>query len=100
MEKKHWALIAAVCGCASVQLAGVKNWSDTVTTLFVAGLLGQIGITIGALFVGAPGASAALEQANKNTELANESTKAALTVPMDRSKVDPKRYLGVDTDID
>lgn len=93
MEKKHVAIIAALCGCVSVQLAGAhNNWNEVLTPLFVAGLLGQIGVTIGAIFVGAPGAAAQLEQANKNTEMANASTRAALADPIDLTKVDPKRF--------
>ncbi len=59
---------------------------------FVAGTLINLASAITALFVGKPGAEAELAKANRNTDMANDSTRAALETPIDLTKVDPKRY--------
>lgn len=94
LEKKHWALIAGFVSAVGAQLLVIPNWSAALTPGFAALVLIQMGLLITSIFVGAPGAAAALEQANKNTDMANASTKAALSLPMDLGKVDPKRFLG------
>lgn len=100
LTAKHYAVIAGLLtGVATQLLTAQHGWSDTMTTGFAAGLMIQLASAITGLFVGAPGAEEALKQANKNTEMANESTKAALQVPIDTSKVDPKLFVG-NADID
>lgn len=95
LEAKHWAVIAGlITGCATQLLSAQHGWSDIATPGFVAGLLIQVASAITAIFVGAPGAAAALDQANKNTDLANASTRAALADPLDLGSVDPKRFIG------
>jgi hypothetical protein len=100
LEKKHWLIIAGLVSGAGTQLASAQHgWADTLTPGFVAGLLIQFGSAIAAIFVGAPGAEAELARANKNTDMANASTRAALQDPIDLGKVDPKRFVGpVDVD--
>lgn len=99
LEPKHWLIIAGLITGIATQLFAVNGWGEAITTKFVAGLLIQVGTTISAIFMGAPGASAALDQANKNTDMANASTKAALQQPIDMTKVDPKRFTGpIDVD--
>jgi len=94
LEPKHYLLFGAFLISLGTQLAGLDHgWHDAVTPSFIGGLIGQIGVMIGAVFVGAPGATAALERANQNTDLANASTRAALADPIDPSKVDPKRFI-------
>ena len=81
-------------GITLMELLPPVGWADVATPGFVAGLLIQIATVITAIFVGAPGAEAALDQANKNTDMANASTRAALGDPPDLGKVDPKRFVG------
>ncbi len=95
MEPKHWAVVAGLLTGVATQLLTVqRGWTDIASPGFVAGLLIQVATVISAIFVGAPGASAALDRANRNTDLANESTRAALADPPDLGKVDPKRFIG------
>lgn len=95
LEGKHYAVIAALLtGVATQLLTAQHGWADLASPGFVAGLLIQIASAITAIFVGAPGASAALDQANKNTDLANDSVRAALKPPVDPEKVDPMRFIG------
>lgn len=95
LEPKHWAVMAGLLtGLATQLLSAQHGWSDLATPGFVAGLLIQLASAITAIFVGAPGATAALEKANKNTDLANDSVRAALSAPpLDLGKVDPKRFI-------
>lgn len=96
LEGKHYAVIAALLtGVATQLLTAQHGWSDLASPGFVAGLLIQIASAITAIFVGAPGATAALNQANKNTDLANDSIRAVLADPVDTTKVDPKRFVGL-----
>lgn len=95
LETKHYAVIAGLLtGCATQLLSAQHGWSDIATPGFVAGLLIQVASAITAIFVGAPGATAALDQANRNTDMANASTRAALADPVDLGKIDTKRFVG------
>ena len=95
MEPKHWAILAGILTGVATQLLTVQHgWQDIATPGFVAGLMIQIASAITAIFVGAPGASAALAKANANTDMANASTRAALADPPDLGKGDPKRFIG------
>ncbi len=94
LEQKHYVIIAMLIGGIAAQLSTVKDWSSVLQPGFIGGMLATMASTITALFTGKPGAEAELARANKNTDMANESTKAALSQPMDTTKVDPKRYLG------
>jgi len=103
-EPKHWLIVAGLVSGVATQLATAQHgWSDTLTTGFVAGLLLQVGSTITAIFVGAPGADADLARANRNTDVANASTRAALSTPRDLRVVvkterdpEPPRLVGPD----
>ena len=99
LEPKHWIIISIMIGGIAAQLTTVKDWSSVLQPGFIGGMLATMASTITALFTGKPGADAELQRANKNTDMANASTRAALTEPIDRGKVDPKRFLGSDTDI-
>lgn len=58
LEGKHYALLGAFFTSISVQLAGAKHgWADVITPLFVAGIFAQLGVMLGAMYVGAPGAT-------------------------------------------
>lgn len=95
LETKHWLVIAGLMtGFATQLLTAQHGWADIASPGFVAGMLIQLSSAITAIFVGAPGATAALERANLNTDLANASTRAALGDPPDLGKVDPKRFIG------
>ncbi len=63
LEAKHWAVVAAMGASLAAQLNGVHNWSETLTPGFVSGLLGMIATTLSAMFIGAPGAEAELQEA-------------------------------------
>lgn len=78
-------------------------WADVVTPAFIAGLLLQVAAGIRAVFAGSPNEEKKDAKAADDLTMANASTKAALQIPIDTTKVDPKRYLGsesVDIDID
>lgn len=95
LEPKHYAVIAGLMtGFATQLLTAQHGWADVASPGFVAGMLIQLASAITAIFVGAPGATAALAQANLNTDMANASTRAALADPVDFGKVDPKRFIG------
>jgi len=95
LEPKHWLILAGLMTGFATQLLTAQNgWSDLASPGFVAGMLIQMASAITAIFVGAPGATAALNRANQNTDMANASTRAALSEPMDLGKVDPKRFIG------
>lgn len=98
LEVKHWAVVAGLLTGVATQLLTVQHgWADIATPGFVAGLMIQVATVISAIFVGAPGATAALDRANRNTDLANESVRAALDPPPDPAKLDPKRFIGTGT---
>lgn len=77
-ETKHWVVIAGMITSVAAQLAAAHSWADTLTTTFVAGLLIQVGTTITAIFVGAPGASSELQRAHESTAAANDRTMEAI----------------------
>lgn len=54
LEGKHWVLIAGFLAASATMIAGLHSWSDVTTPAFVAGFLGQLGVLIGSVFVGAP----------------------------------------------
>lgn len=97
LEPKHWILLSAFLGLLGGQISGLKHgWGDALDPTFLGATLGQLGVMIGAIYVGAPGATQKLAQANLNTDMANESVRAALDPPPDPAKLDPKRFLGPD----
>lgn len=53
LEAKHWALIGAFLTATGTTLGGLHHWSD-ITPLVLAGMLGQLGVLLGAVFAGAP----------------------------------------------
>lgn len=57
-EPKHYAILGAFFTSLAIQVAGLKHgWGDALEPLFVAGVLTQIGVLLGALYAGAPGAT-------------------------------------------
>ena len=55
MNTKHWALIAGMCGTIGAQLLTVnQEWNTIFTPMFIGTTLIQIGITVGAIYVGPP----------------------------------------------
>ncbi len=59
LETKHYAVIAGLSvGIGTQLLSAQHGWVDVATPGFVAGVLIQIGTTISAIFVGAPGTHA------------------------------------------
>lgn len=58
LEPKHYAIMGAFFTSLAVQVAGLKHgWGDALEPLFVAGVLTQVGVLLGALYAGAPGAT-------------------------------------------
>jgi hypothetical protein len=54
MAPKHWALIAAFLGALAVQIGGIDHWADIRQPSFVAGILAQCAVFLGALFTAKP----------------------------------------------
>jgi hypothetical protein len=55
LQTKHWAVIGAQLIAVGAQLAGLAHgWHDALTPAFIGGLIGQLGVTVTAIFVGAP----------------------------------------------
>lgn len=82
LEPKHWAVIAGlITGVATQLLTAQHGWADIVTPGFFAGLLIQIASAITALFVGAPGAAAELDHANRRADVATERATEAEAKP-------------------
>jgi hypothetical protein len=79
LEPKHYAILAGLLtGVATQLLTAQHGWADTLTPGFVAGIVMQLGAAFTAIFVGAPGATEALEVANANTDRADARTVAVL----------------------
>lgn len=57
MSGKHIALLAAIIGGVAAQLAGIHDWHDATTPLFVAGILSNVSAGLIAVFVKAPSES-------------------------------------------
>ncbi len=83
LEPKHWLLIAGmISGLATQLLTAQHGWSDVLTPGFVAGLLIQTASAITALFVGAPGAEAAMAKKDEQIASATASSIAASEQPV------------------
>lgn len=55
MEAKHIALVGAMCGAIGAQMLGLEHgWHDALTPQFIGTALVQLGITIGAVYIGPP----------------------------------------------
>ena len=54
LEPKHWMLIAAFLTATGSVVGGLHSWAELFTPPVVGGLLGQLAVMIGAIFVGAP----------------------------------------------
>lgn len=54
LEPKHWLLIGGFLTSMAAMIGGLDHWADLTRPAFVAGLLGQVGVFIGAVFAGAP----------------------------------------------
>jgi len=77
LEGKHYAVIAALLtGVATQLLTAQHGWAISPRRASWPGLLIQVASAITAIFVGAPGASAAPKP------------------PIDPEKIDPKRFVG------
>lgn len=58
LEPKHYAILGAFFTSLAIQVAGLKHgWGDALEPIFVAGVLTQVGVLLGALYAGAPGAT-------------------------------------------
>lgn len=55
MTTKHWAVIAGFLVALASQIAGLgDSWDHVSSPMFVAGVIGQLGTVLAAVFVGAP----------------------------------------------
>lgn len=59
LTAKHWALIGGMLSCMAISLNGLNSWSEALHPSVLAGFCGQLGVLIGAIFVGAPTSTAA-----------------------------------------
>ncbi len=79
LEPKHYAILAGlITGLATQLVTAQHGWADVLTPGCVAGMLIQLASAMTAIFVGAPGATEALEVANANTDRADARTVAVL----------------------
>ena len=54
MQTKHWLILAGLAAAIATQLSGVQHWNEILSPPFVAGVLGQIAVTLTALFTSKP----------------------------------------------
>ena len=54
LEPKHWAVLGTFIVSLAAMVAGLDHWGDATHPAFVAGVLGQLGALVSAIFVGAP----------------------------------------------
>lgn len=54
LRAKHVLVFAMMMGAVAAQLAGVKDWRDVASPLFISGLLGTISTNLVSIFMDAP----------------------------------------------
>lgn len=79
LEPKHYLILAGLLTGLALQLGTAQHgWSDVLTPGFLGGVVMQLASALTAIFVGAPGATTALDVANANTDRAEARTVAVL----------------------
>jgi Flp pilus assembly protein protease CpaA len=54
MKVSHWVIAGGFLTAISVQIASLQSWDQATTPLFVAGVIGQIGTFLAAMFKDSP----------------------------------------------